>query len=149
MIFKKGEEYILPDCFKNWLAEKMPELSGFKNICLFITEKLPFDWLPVDRSSIIGITFWNKIYLRKQDFLKTDFNDRNFVRLIIHELVHLEQFLKNPVSFPVQYLWHYKKFGYRKIPAEIEAREVAERLLHEFLKEDPCKLLKTGTENNS
>jgi hypothetical protein len=77
----------------------MPGLHGFNNIRFFITEKLPFDWLPVDRSSIIGITFWNKIYLRKREFLKTELNDRNFIRLIIHELVHVGQFFKNPFFF--------------------------------------------------
>ncbi|MES2767468.1 MAG: hypothetical protein V4642_16460, partial [Bacteroidota bacterium] len=122
MFFKKGEEYFLPECFKSWLAVKMPELRGFKNIHIYISKNLPFDWLPYDRSSIIGITFWNKIYLRKGDFLKADLNDRNFVRLIIHELVHVGQFLKTPVRFPFEYLWHYKKFGYRNMPAEIEAR---------------------------
>jgi hypothetical protein len=142
MFFKKGEELHLPECFKSWLSAKLPELRGFKNIRFFISEKLPFDWLPADRSSIIGITFWNKVYLRKSDFLKAELTDKNFVRLIIHELVHVGQFFKNPARFPFQYLYHYAKIGYKNMPEEIEAREGAERLLAEFVKEDPCRIFK-------
>lgn len=140
MIFKKGDEYFLPECFKNWVTQKMPELNGFKNIHFYIGEILPFDWLPGDRLSIAGLTLWSGIYLRKHEFLKAEMSDKNFVRLILHELVHVGQFLKNPVKFPIEYLWHYQKFGYRNMPAEIEAREVSERLLKEFLREDPCKI---------
>ncbi len=139
MFFKKGEEYFLQECFKSWLILKMPELHGFINIHFYISKTLPFDWLPGNRESINGITLWNGIYLRKNKLLKTHLNDENFVLLLLHELVHIGQFLKNPVKFPIQYLWHYQKFGYWNMPAEIEAREVSERLLQEFLKENPCK----------
>lgn len=38
-----------------------------------------------------------------------------------HELVHVEQFLRYPIIFPVLYLYQLARYGYRYAPLEDEA----------------------------
>jgi hypothetical protein len=47
-------------------------------------------------------------------------------RLLDHELAHVRQWARQPLSFPVRYLWHHIRHGYHNNPYEIEAR-AAER----------------------
>jgi hypothetical protein len=47
-------------------------------------------------------------------------------RLLRHELVHVRQWLRHGVCFPILYLWYHLRHGYRGNPFEIEARR-AER----------------------
>lgn len=44
-------------------------------------------------------------------------------RLLRHELAHVEQWQRHPVSFPVDYVWKHLQFGYKDNPYEVEARE--------------------------
>ena len=44
-------------------------------------------------------------------------------RLLRHELAHVRQWQRRPLSFPWLYLWGHVRYGYRDNPFEIEARE--------------------------
>jgi len=44
-------------------------------------------------------------------------------RLVRHELVHVRQWRRQPLSFPIRYLWCHLRFGYRDNPFEVEARQ--------------------------
>jgi hypothetical protein len=46
--------------------------------------------------------------------------------LLRHELAHVQQWARHPLSFPVRYVWHHFRHGYEANPFEIEAR-AAER----------------------
>lgn len=41
---------------------------------------------------------------------------------IIHELEHIKQFTKEPLTFHIKYLYYLYKWGYRHNPYEIRAR---------------------------
>lgn len=43
-------------------------------------------------------------------------------RLLRHELAHVEQWRRQPVTFPLRYVWQHLKHGYRDNPYEVEAR---------------------------
>jgi hypothetical protein len=130
----------LSDCLANWIDKKMKELGGIRNIKIIFSDPLPFEWLPGNRNSIQGITFWYNIYLRKS-FYPIDLKDENMIELILHELVHVEQFRRNPLQFPGSYLIKYLYYGYWEHPAEVEARNRSRQLLLEYLSEDPCNCL--------
>lgn len=49
-------------------------------------------------------------------------------RLMRHELAHVRQWKRNPVTFPLRYVWNHLRYGYRRNPYEIEAREAESRL---------------------
>jgi hypothetical protein len=43
-------------------------------------------------------------------------------RLLRHELAHVRQWQRRPLTFPVRYAWCHLRFGYRDNPYEAEAR---------------------------
>jgi hypothetical protein len=43
--------------------------------------------------------------------------------LLRHELAHVRQWRRHPLTFPLQYVWNHVRYGYRDNPFEIEARE--------------------------
>lgn len=43
-------------------------------------------------------------------------------RLIRHELAHVEQWRRQPLTFVVRYAWLHLRHGYRDNPFEVEAR---------------------------
>ncbi|HEX6306722.1 MAG TPA: DUF4157 domain-containing protein [Longimicrobiales bacterium] len=47
-------------------------------------------------------------------------------RLLRHELEHVRQWRRAPLTFPLRYLWQHLRYGYRDNPYEVEAR-AAER----------------------
>jgi hypothetical protein len=47
-------------------------------------------------------------------------------RLLRHELEHVRQWRRHPISFPARYLINHVRFGYHLNPYEVEAR-AAER----------------------
>ena len=128
----------LPDCLADWIDRKMPELGGVRRVRIIFCDSLPFEWLPGDRSKIEGITLWGEIYLRSR-FHPIDPHDPDKIELLLHELVHVEQFRKNPLLFPINYLLEHVKTGYWDNPAEVEARSRAEKLMKEYLLEDICR----------
>jgi hypothetical protein len=47
-------------------------------------------------------------------------------RLLRHELVHVRQWQRAPLTFPLHYAWQHLKHGYRDNPYEVEARAAEE-----------------------
>jgi hypothetical protein len=43
-------------------------------------------------------------------------------RLLRHELAHVRQWQRAPLTFPLHYAWQHVKHGYRDNPYEVEAR---------------------------
>ena len=43
-------------------------------------------------------------------------------RLLKHELAHVRQWQRAPLTFPLRYAWQHLKHGYRDNPYEVEAR---------------------------
>lgn len=43
-------------------------------------------------------------------------------RLLRHELAHVRQWQRWPVTFPLRYVWQHLQHGYRDNPFEVEAR---------------------------
>jgi hypothetical protein len=43
-------------------------------------------------------------------------------RLLQHELVHVRQWQRRPLTFPLHYTWMHVRHGYRANPYEVEAR---------------------------
>jgi hypothetical protein len=127
----------LPDCLADWIDRKMPELGGVRFVKISYSHRLPFEWLPGDRSGIDGLTLWRGIYLR-ENFYPVDPCDPEKVELLLHELVHVLQFRKDPLRFPLLYLINHLRYGYWNNPAEVEARAISEKLIQEYLREDVC-----------
>jgi hypothetical protein len=44
-------------------------------------------------------------------------------RLVRHELEHVRQWRRNPLTFPLHYAWLYLRHGYRANPYEVAARQ--------------------------
>lgn len=43
-------------------------------------------------------------------------------RLLQHELAHVRQWRRRPLTFPLHYAWQHLRHGYRENPYELEAR---------------------------
>jgi len=43
-------------------------------------------------------------------------------RLLRHELAHVRQWQRAPLTFPLRYIWQHLRHGYRDNPYEVEAR---------------------------
>jgi hypothetical protein len=50
-------------------------------------------------------------------------------RLVRHELEHVRQWQRRPVTFPLHYAWLYLRHGYRANPYEVAARQAESELL--------------------
>ena len=48
--------------------------------------------------------------------------------LIVHEMVHVQQFYDRPFTFWLRYFWYSLTEGYRENPYEIEAREAQSKV---------------------
>lgn len=48
-------------------------------------------------------------------------------RLMKHELAHVRQWQREPITFPLRYAWQHLKHGYRDNPYEVEARAAEEQ----------------------
>jgi len=102
----------------------MTNAPDLGRVRIFCSPTIPFDWLPGNRRQYIGITLWNRIWLREPFKLTSE----DSYELLFHELVHVRQFQRNPITFPLKYLLYLRVKGYRDHPAEIEARAVAAQL---------------------
>ena len=73
-----------------------------------------------------GLTMpWRTIYIRRRCI-----NDRG---LLAHELAHIRQIDRlGPVWFSVVYLYQLLRFGYERMPMELEANEAQSKTLSEF-----------------
>jgi hypothetical protein len=128
----------MPAPLVRWLECNMSGAPAFDRVRIFRGGRIPFDWLPGFRSRYVGITLWNTIYLREPFELHGDAAHE----LLFHELVHVRQFQRSPIGFPLKYLFFLLTRGYRRHPAEIEARDDAAALLtkHVRSQESPAGL---------
>lgn len=127
----------LPACLAAWIDTNMTELGGVQTVRFVPCDRVPFEWLPGFLPNVRGLTLWNDVYL-KRDCLPIDVDDEDAVELALHELVHVAQFRRNWLGFPLLYLCHFVRFGYWNIPAEAEARGRAGQLLRQYQKDRPC-----------
>jgi hypothetical protein len=117
----------LPDELAAWIRIHVPDLGNVRKIRFRSCRRIPFWWIPGNRH-MAGLTLGNRVYLRAE-YCPIDPADTHTVELVFHELVHVLQFRRNPFLFPLRYLFHHLRYGYAENPAEIEARELARRLL--------------------
>jgi hypothetical protein len=82
-----------------------------------------------------GLTLANRVYIRT-DYCPIDIENAGTVELVFHELVHVMQFRRNPILFPVRYLVRHLRYGYSLNPFEREARRRGAELTVQFLRRD-------------
>lgn len=116
-----------PEDLRRLLGRAFPHLGVSETVALYRCHRLPFDWLPGDRSKYSAMTLWNSVFLREGCFPPN--GKAEMTVILLHELVHVEQFRRNPVLFPLKYLLGLMKHGYADHPAEIEARDRGASLL--------------------
>lgn len=117
-----------PDRLADWVDRALPELGGVRRVRLLAGARLPFDWLPGERGRYQAMTLWRRVYLRDRG-VPLDAGDRGDVLLLLHELIHVLQFRRNPLLFPLLYLLGLALYGYDRHPAEVEARQRSAELL--------------------
>jgi hypothetical protein len=118
----------LPAKLQKWIDVRLPVTRGAR---IYRSKRLPFEWLGFSRR-FNAMCWRNGVYLR-ECYFPIDETNPEHVRLILHELVHVRQYRSSRVFFPIRYLIDWLRYGYRDNPAEVEAREVSERLADEFL----------------
>jgi hypothetical protein len=117
-----------PDRLADWVDGALPELGGVRRVRLLAGARLPFDWLPGERRGYEAMTLWRRVYLRDR-LCPLDGRDRGDVLLLLHELIHVLQFRRHPLLFPLLYLIGLASHGYQRHPAEVEARKRSAELL--------------------
>ena len=135
----KSFDVSLPKDLIVWIEAKMPELQGFSGVRIRICERLPFEWVPGFMPTIKGITLWNTVYL-KPSCHPLSLDDPDKMSLVFHELVHVCQFRRGWLSFPLRYLFDLVRVGYWNVPAEIEARSREKELVKLFLEDYPFQV---------
>ena len=115
----------LPNDIAGWIADRLP-LVDPRKVQFRLRRRIPFWWLQPHRN-FIGLTLWNRVYL-VESYWRARPTDSATMELVLHELVHVMQFRRNPLTFPLRYLINHVRFGYELNPAEVEAREIASRL---------------------
>ena len=121
-------EISLPAPLARWIESNLPDAPDLRRVRISCAPRIPFDWLPGNRTKYVGITLWNRIHLRAPFELNGD----AAIELLFHELVHVRQFGKHPFWFPLSYLLYLAFKGYCNHPAEIEARTVAAQLMEKY-----------------
>ena len=119
----------MPEVLLDFIAREMPDVGDPRHVRLFCCDRLPF----FIGERYTGVTLYARVYMRSS-FFPLDLSDRNTLDLLFHELTHVAQFRRAPVIFPLTYLLQWPRYGYRKLPAEIEARERAAILAEKFLR---------------
>lgn len=71
-------------------------------------------WLTGHRGPAAAVTLGRTIVVHPDAQLSA--------RLLRHELAHVEQWTRRPVTFPLRYAWQHLRRGYRDNPYEAEAR---------------------------
>ncbi len=117
----KSRTLEIPAELRGWIEAHMDAAPDLSRVRIHCGPTMPFDWLPGNRKRYSGITLWNRIWLREPFELARE----EQYELLLHELVHVRQFAKNPILFPIRYAIGLVMKGYWNIPAEIEARAVA------------------------
>ena len=119
----------LPENIADWMSKRL-SLGDLRRIQFRLCRRIPFWWLVPGRT-FAGLTLWNRIYL-VESYWPAEPTDRFPAELILHELVHVAQYRRSPLMFPLRYLVNHMRYGYEKNPAEIEARETAAKLAQSF-----------------
>lgn len=133
-----GYDAEIAPCLAGWIERNMQEIGDLRRVRVRCCDMLPFQWLPGFMPTVRGITLWNTVYLKRQ-CCPIDPANLDLVELLLHELVHVVQFRRGPLIFPLQYLVAYARVGYWRIPAEVEARNRAEELLDGYRRDFPCQ----------
>ena len=132
-----GYDVTIPACVAAWIEANMPELGGLRGVRVRCCRALPFQWLPGFMPGVVGITLWDTIYLKGAS-CTIDPASLESMELLFHELVHVGQFRRGRLTFPIRYLIALARVGYWRIPAEQEARERAAELVARYRFEGPC-----------
>ncbi|MBZ5523299.1 MAG: hypothetical protein LAP21_13765 [Acidobacteriia bacterium] len=127
-------EIHIPDGLADWIDRKMPGIGGVRTVKIQCCKVIPLEWF-FGRAS--ALTLWRTVSLRNT-ICPIDPCNRTKVALLLHELVHVEQFRASPVWFPIKYLLNLFLRGYWYHPAEVEARIRAHDLIESYTIEDPC-----------
>src|SRR5688572_30700103 len=115
----------LPQNVAVWIRSHLP-LPDPGAVRFHLCKRIPFWWLQPHRR-FIGLPLWHRVYLVETAW-RGERMDRAGIELVLHELVHVIQFRRNPITFPLRYLINHVRYGYDRNPAEVEARETAARL---------------------
>jgi hypothetical protein len=111
-----------------WIDGALPEVRGASSIKLYSCDRLPFVG-----ARYSGITLFNSIYLRC-NLLPLESTNLGSIEVLLHEFIHIEQFRRHRL-FPLSYLLRLGTHGYWNHPAEIEARDRAEKLIRQYAKD--------------
>jgi hypothetical protein len=122
-------QVFLPENLARRISERLP-LADIDRIQFRVCRRIPFSWL-VGNRTLAGITFWNRIYVMEGNW-RVEPANRSSVELIVHELVHVLQYRRSPLLFPLRYVIDHFRYGYDNNPAEVEARSVASRVADSF-----------------
>ena len=122
---------LLPENLSNWIAQHLP-IDNLSRIRFRLGRRIPF-WWAVPGGSFSGLTLWNRVYVVESCWFLEPIR-RNTLELIVHELVHVLQYRRNPVTFPFRYVFDHLRYGYERNPAEVEARAVAARLVDAYFR---------------
>ena len=125
--FGMSTRVFLPENIVARISQRFPH-EDLSKVHFRRCRRIPFAWLVPGRN-FAGLTLWNRVYLIESCFAEP-FN-QTFAELVLHELVHVAQYRKNPFTFPLRYLVNHLRYGYDLNPAEVEAREIATRLVCE------------------
>jgi hypothetical protein len=110
---------VLPDTLARRLSELL-SLPDIHRVQFRLCRRIPFSWL-VGGKRLAGLTLWNRVYVVEDSWPDLE--------LVIHELVHVLQFRRNPIVFPLRYIVDHFRYGYEANPSEVEARATASRVL--------------------
>jgi hypothetical protein len=123
----------LPKTLSDWIQAHFPIAGGMTQIQFRPCRRIPFWWIPGNRD-VTALTLWNRVYLRS-DYGPIDPEIRATVELVFHELIHVMQFRRNPLIFPLRYLLQHLRYGYMNNPAEVEARSCARQLAATYFRD--------------
>jgi hypothetical protein len=110
---------VLPDTLAHRISELL-SLPDIHRVQFRVCRRIPFSRF-VGGKRLAGLTLWNRVWVVEDRWPDLE--------LVIHELVHVLQFRKNPIVFPLRYIVDHLRYGYDANPAEVEARTTASRVL--------------------
>jgi hypothetical protein len=118
------------DRLYRWIRLNVPEAGDPAKVYLKSCARIPFWWIPGNRH-IAGLTLWRTIYVTEA-FWPINPSKRESVEFLLHEFIHVAQFHRHPLFFPLKYLIDHVLYGYWNNPAEVEARERAAELVDAY-----------------
>jgi hypothetical protein len=129
--------FTVPDCLARWIDTNMPGLKGVRHVSFYCCDSGDLPIGPImNLVGARGLTLGDHVHIR-QDICPIDQCNPDKVRLLLHELVHVEQYRADS-GFPVKYIADHLRHGYQNNPAEIAARARAQSLLSAYMAANPC-----------